>query len=153
MTAQLADLDLKRPAESTAEAHRSTHPVVFFDGVCGFCNASINFLLACDSRGKLRFAPLQGVTAGELLPTEDRESLASMVVWTPAGMYRQSSAVVRILWILGGVWSLLGTLLWLVPRPIRDLGYNLVAKFRYRLFGKHETCRMPTAEARSRFLP
>lgn len=153
MTAHLAELALNSPAEPAAEARLPSHPVVFFDGVCGFCNASINFLLSRDPVGKLQFAPLQGVTAAELITTEDRESLASLVLWTPAGLYRKTSAVVRILWILGGLWSVLGTLLWLVPRPVRDLGYNLVAMSRYRLFGKHETCRMPTPAERSRFLP
>lgn len=127
--------------------------IVFFDGVCGFCNASINWLLLRDPAGKLAFAPLQGVTAGELLPTQDREQLHSLVFWTPDGLYRKTNAVVRILWLLGGIWSFLGTMLWLIPRPIRDLGYNLVARNRYRIAGKKETCRIPSPEERSRFLP
>jgi predicted DCC family thiol-disulfide oxidoreductase YuxK len=60
---------------------------------------------------------------------------------------------VYILRRLGGVWAFLAALWWVIPRPLRDVGYRLVAKYRYRLFGKKETCRMPTAEERAMFLP
>ena len=128
-------------------------PIVFFDGVCGFCNAWVDFILARDPDGKLTFAPLQGVTAEQLLPTEDRTQLHSRVLWRPERAYRKTSAVVRIFWTLGGVWWLVGSLLWIIPRPLRNLGYDLVARNRYRIFGKKDACRMPTPEQRSRFLP
>ncbi|MBI1346486.1 DUF393 domain-containing protein [bacterium] len=128
-------------------------PIVFFDGICGFCNATINWLLNHDPQGKLRFAPLQGVTAAQLVTTDDRERLTSMVFWSTDGAFRKSSAVVRVLWTLGGIWSGLGTLLWLIPRPLRDLGYNLIARSRYRIFGKLEACRRPSPEEQARFLP
>jgi predicted DCC family thiol-disulfide oxidoreductase YuxK len=65
---------------------------------------------------------------------------------------RHSTAIVRVLRELGGVWSLLGCLLWLVPRPLRDFGYRCIASQRYRIFGKKETCRLPTPGERARFL-
>ncbi len=126
--------------------------VVFFDGVCGFCNASVDFLFRHDVHRRLLFAPLQGETAQQRLTAADVENLHSLVFWTPTGCYRKTSAVVRIGWTLGGVWSVLATLLWLIPRPLRDVGYNLVARNRYRIFGKKETCRLPTPEERTRFL-
>lgn len=126
--------------------------IVFFDGVCGFCNVWVDFLLKRDQHRRLMFAPLQGETAQQRLTTADVENLHSLVFWTPSGCYRKTAAVVRIGWTLGGAWSLLATLLWLIPRPVRDLGYNAIARNRYRLFGKKETCRLPTAEERSRFL-
>ena len=127
-------------------------PVVFFDGVCGFCNHTVNWILRRDADGKFLMAPLQGNHAQQLVPPEIRENLSSVVLLIDGHCYLRSTAVCRILMLLGGVWRLLGILLWLIPAPIRDLGYRLVARFRYRLFGRREACRMPTPSERSRFL-
>lgn len=129
------------------------HPTVYFDGVCGLCNRVVDFVISRDPRGVFRFAPLQGNTAHRRLPADDLDSLETLVVTTGAGTFRRSAAVVRILWRLAPHWRLLGGLLWLIPLPLRDLGYRIVSKSRYRLFGKRETCRLPTEEERSRFLP
>lgn len=149
-----AALEMSRPGLTADEiAKLPQRPIVFFDGVCGFCNASVDFVLRHEPAGRLVFAPLQGVTAEQLLTPTDREQLHSLVLWTPSRTFRKTGAVVRILWTIGGVWSLLGTLLWCVPSPLRDIVYTLVARNRYRLAGKKETCRMPTPEERQRFLP
>jgi predicted DCC family thiol-disulfide oxidoreductase YuxK len=140
-------------AEMDAIAKLPQRPVVFFDGVCGFCNSWVDFLLSRDPDGQLMFAPLQGVTAEQLLTARHRAELSSLVFWTPQGCYRQTAAVVRILWTLGGLWALWGSLLWLVPLPLRDLGYVLVARNRYRLGGKKDACRIPSRAERTRFLP
>ncbi len=126
--------------------------IVFFDGVCGFCNVWVDFLMKRDHHRRLLFAPLQGETARQRLTDADVENLHSLVFWTPDGCYRKTAAVVRIGWTLGGVWSVLGSFLWLIPRPLRDIGYNVIARNRYRLFGKKETCRLPTPDERARFL-
>lgn len=129
------------------------HPVLYFDGVCGLCSRAVDFVIRHDRRGTFRFAPLQGETAATQLPPADTSNLNSMVLVTPQGTFRRSAAAVRILWMLGSFWRLLGWILWIVPAPLRDAGYNLVAALRYRLFGKHETCRLPTPAERERFLP
>ena len=129
------------------------HPIIFFDGVCGFCNRSVNFVLSRDKKRVFRFAPLQGEPARQCLAPECYENLNNMVLLDETGQYPKSSAAVRILQKMGGFWSLLGTLLWLIPRPIRNAGYMLVAKFRYQLFGKMETCRIPSQEEQDQFLP
>ena len=136
--------------DRTAEAARC---ILFFDGVCGLCNKSVDFVLARDVEGHFQFAPLQGETARQLLSPSDASDLSSMVLLIEGRTYRRSSAAVRILWQLSFGWQLLGTLLWLIPLPIRNLGYRLIACNRYRFFGRHETCRMPTPAERSRFLP
>ncbi|MBL8820224.1 MAG: DUF393 domain-containing protein [Planctomyces sp.] len=127
-------------------------PIVFFDGVCGFCNHTVNFLLKRDKHRRLRFAPLQGETASQCVPAEIRSNLSSLVLHRDGKVYLRSAAVVRILFIIGGVWSILGALLWIIPLPLRDLGYKLFARYRYTLFGKHDACRLPTPEERTVFL-
>lgn len=127
--------------------------ILFFDGVCGLCNRAVDFVLTRDNDGTIKFAPLQGDTARQLLTPEDLADLNTMVLWVGGKTYRKSAAAVRILWRLHWGWQATGTLLWLIPLPLRNLGYTLVAKNRYRFFGKNETCRMPTAAERLRFLP
>lgn len=128
-------------------------PILFFDGVCGLCNSSVNWLLKADRKGVLRFAPLQGETAKDMLPISERESLDSVLLKDNAGLHRRSRAVVRVLEHLGGRYSLYAWLLWLVPLPLREIGYKIVAKSRYKIFGKKETCRLPTAAERGRLYP
>lgn len=132
--------------------HSVPDRIVFFDGVCGLCNHTVNFLMARDRRGILRFAPLQGVTAQKVVPSAVREQLNTFVFANSGQLYYRSSALVHIMCQLGGIWSLLGALLWLIPWPIRDVGYRVVSALRYRLFGRHESCRIPTPEERARFL-
>ncbi len=127
--------------------------ILFFDGVCGLCNGSIDFVLKRDLRGDFQFAPLQGETARALLTPADVGDLNTVVLLIGGCTYRKSAAVVRVFWRLGPFWQLIGTLLWLIPLPLRNVGYTLVATNRYRFFGKKETCRLPTPEERARFLP
>ncbi len=153
MSSLAAELTGVTPAVLEEIERLPRRPVVFFDGVCGFCNWWVDFLLTRDRDGELMFAPLQGVTAEQLLTETERTELSSLVFWTATGAHRKTAAVVRILWRLPGIWPVLGTLLWLIPRPLRDWGYGVIARNRYRLAGKREACRMPTAAERSRFLP
>lgn len=137
-------------AERNDDAVRT---ILFFDGVCGLCNKAVDFVLARDQAGTIKFAPLQGDTARQLLTPADLADLNTMVFWVDGQSYRKSAAAVRILWRLHWGWRVTGTILWLIPLPLRNLGYTLVARNRYRFFGKKETCRMPSAAERLRFLP
>jgi predicted DCC family thiol-disulfide oxidoreductase YuxK len=140
--------------QSTAERQDdAVQSILFFDGVCGLCNKAVDFVLVRDRQGSIKFAPLQGDTARQLLSPRDLEKLDTMILWVEGRAYRKSAAAVRILWRLSPGWQVLGTLLWLIPLPVRNLGYSLVARNRYRIFGKRETCRFPTAEEKLRFLP
>lgn len=127
--------------------------IIFFDGVCGLCNRFVDSLLKRDTQAVFLFAPLQGMTAQRLLSKSDTETLGSIVFWEQGRTFRRSTAVVRVFQKLGGKWACLGWGVWIVPKPLRDLAYKLVATNRYRLFGKKETCRLPTQEERDRFLP
>ena len=139
-------------AAAISEADRPTN-VVFFDGICGLCNRFVDFVLSRDRRGAIRFAPLQGETARRGASSETRSF--DTIVWVDSShrKFVRSAAAVRVLWRLGGVWSLIGWLLWLVPRPLRDVGYRLVAANRYRWFGKKDACRLPSPAESERFLP
>jgi len=127
---------------------------VFFDGVCGLCNRTVQFLLRHDRRDRLRFAPLQGATAARVLtPLGGRPGeLDTIYLVTADGrLLERSRAVLFAVAALGGAWSLLG-LLRVVPRPLADLVYRLVARVRYRVFGRLEACAMPTPAERAKFL-
>lgn len=127
-------------------------PILFFDGVCGLCNRFVDFSLDHDPTGRVLFAPLQGTTAASLLPQEDTRNIDTVIFHEEGRLYRRSSAIVRLLSRIGGGWRVLSWLLWVVPKPLRDLGYRLVARYRYRIFGQKDTCRLPTAEEQDRFL-
>jgi predicted DCC family thiol-disulfide oxidoreductase YuxK len=127
---------------------------VFFDGVCGLCNRTVQFLLQRDRHDRLRFAPLQGETARRiLLPLGGRpEALDTIYVVTADGrLLERSRAVLFAVAALGAAWSWVG-LLRVVPRPLADLVYGLVARVRYRVFGRFESCAMPTPAQRAKFL-
>jgi predicted DCC family thiol-disulfide oxidoreductase YuxK len=140
-------------AEAPGISTRAGGPVIFFDGVCGLCNRFVDFVMRRDTKGVFRFAPLQGETARGRLPDGDVREINTMVLCDEQGIFRKSTAAVRILTRLGGIWRIVGGTLRLVPRPLRDAGYSLVARYRYAVFGKKETCRMPTLAERARFLP
>lgn len=131
-------------------------PILFYDGSCGLCHGAVRFVLKRDKGGVFRFAPLQGGTFQELVPEACRAALPdSLVLREPGGrLLMRSSAVAALLRRLGGLWRLAGALLWIVPRPLRDFGYDRVAMVRHRLFKKPEgVCPVVPQPLRSRFLP
>ena len=128
-------------------------PVLFFDGVCGLCNKFIDFLLRRKNIKRLRFSPLQGETAKQALPYSLRESLSTVVLFDGENIYVKSAAVLKIFRVLGGGWAILAFLAYIVPRFIRDYFYEKIAENRYRVFGKKDTCRIPTKDERKLFLP
>ena len=130
----------------------NTSSLIFYDGVCGFCNHSVNWILQRDTQGRFLLAPLQGTTAEQLLAPELRQHLSSVVLRHNGRIWTHSAAVCRILLLLGGFWWFCGILLWLIPQPIRDFGYRCVASIRYKLFGKLDACRRPSPAERARFL-
>lgn len=126
--------------------------ILFFDGVCGLCNTSVDWLLERDTDRKIVFAPLQGETAKSLLSKEDSENLDTVIAWDRGKVYRRSEAVFRAVQLLGPRWNLLIAFLNFIPVKIRDIVYRAVAANRYPIFGKRDTCRLPTKEERKFFL-
>lgn len=127
--------------------------IILFDGVCNFCNSSINFVIEHDKAGYFKFAPLQS-EVGERMRDEygiDSVSTDSVILVEDGKAYLHSTAALRIARKLDGLWSLAYVFI-VVPRPIRNIFYKLFAKNRYRLFGKQDACMMPTPDVRARFL-
>ncbi len=127
--------------------------IVLFDGVCNFCNSSVNFVIERDSAGYFKFAPLQSDIGVELIEKHgiDPADTDSVILVEDDKAYTHSTGALRIARKLDGIWSWNYAFI-VVPRPIRDLFYKLFAKNRYRLFGKQDACMMPTPEIRARFL-
>ena len=128
--------------------------VLFFDGVCGLCNRVVDYLIRQDKERYLKFAPLQGRSAHQFLPPEflNQPDYATVVLWDEGKIFLRSEAALRALIYCGGIWTVLGRLGLFVPRFLRDGVYNLVARNRYQIFGKRDSCRIPTAQERSYFL-
>ena len=126
-------------------------PIVFFDGVCGLCNQTVDYLLRRDRLAVLRFSPLQGKAAKELLKLKG-DNFDSIIYLDETGEHTESGAIARMLWRIGGFSRVIGALLFIIPPILRNACYRVIARNRYNWFGKKETCRIPTAEERSRFL-
>ena len=140
----------------TQNADSVSRRIVFFDGVCLLCERSVRFLLDRDGERRLCFATLQGETARALLGEETASALDSLVyvVEDEEGIHRyeRSHAALRILRDLGGIWRMVAWLR-IVPRPLRDAVYRVIAANRYQWFGKKDECGVPAADESDRFLP
>lgn len=128
-------------------------PVLYFDGVCNVCNASVHFVLDHERDATLQFASLQSPDAEAVLPPLgiDPKDLDSLVVVIDGKAYGRSTAALMLTKYLKAPWCWLSIFMW-VPRPIRDFFYKAFAVNRYRFFGKKEACMVPTPALRARFL-
>lgn len=127
--------------------------IVYFDGVCNVCNASVQFILKRDKNRKFKFAPLQGKSGQEILNRFNMKtsSFDTFLLFENGKIFQKSTAALKVIRHLNGLWPLLYAFI-IVPPFIRDFFYGLIARNRYRLFGKRESCMIPTPEIRSRFL-
>ncbi|MEN8789673.1 MAG: DCC1-like thiol-disulfide oxidoreductase family protein [Flavobacteriaceae bacterium] len=128
--------------------------IVLFDGVCNLCNASVLFIIKRDHKDQFRFAALQSPIGEQFLKEReiDRVKTDSIILYEPkVAYYTRSSAALKIGKSFGGLWPLIGIFEW-IPESIRDFFYNLIARNRYRWFGRQEHCMIPTPELQSKFL-
>ncbi|MFY7826559.1 MAG: thiol-disulfide oxidoreductase DCC family protein [Flectobacillus sp.] len=137
----------------TANSDSPDFDLILFDGVCNFCNSSINFVIEHDINKRFRFASLQSDFGQSILKQYaiNQQDFDSVVLIQNNQIFQKSEAALRIAKHLQGFWSYFYFLRW-IPRRLRDVGYDLVAKNRYRIFGKSEACRIPSPELRERFL-
>lgn len=124
--------------------------IILFDGVCNMCVSSVNFIIKRDSKDVFRFASLQG-DVGQKMIKKYSLSINSIVLIKNGQVKTKSSAVLSILCHLNTFWKAL-LIFYIVPYPIRDILYNIVAKIRYSLFGKRHQCMVPNKSINSKFL-
>ncbi len=129
------------------------HSIILFDGVCNLCAWSVQFIIKRDPQGRFRFASMQSPLGQRLL---ENCCLGSQVTDTFVFIqghshFTKSDAILKVARNLSGIWPLFG-LFSLIPRPIRDWAYRIIAKNRYAFFGKRKTCMIPSKELLVRFL-
>ena len=133
-------------------------PILLYDGLCGFCDMVVQFVLAQDTRGVIRFAPLQGEFARALIERhpELRDVDSLIFVEEPSTpderVFVKSEGAMRVARYLGPFDRMLARAMAIVPRIFRDALYDILARARYRVFGRRESCRAPSAAQRVRFL-
>jgi predicted DCC family thiol-disulfide oxidoreductase YuxK len=132
--------------------------LLLYDGVCALCNGAVVFLMKRDTLDRLRYAPLQSSLGREVLARFGIRTFPDGVVLVTGALtaseriYQRSEAVVAALEFLGSPWPAAGRILSLIPRNLRDWGYGIIARLRYRIFGRYDTCPLPSAEQRGRLL-
>ncbi len=125
--------------------------IVFFDGVCNLCQSSVSYLIKHDKKGVLKFASLQGNYAKDFVNETEIQSMQSILFFDGKMLYKKSTAVLKLSRLLGG-WHQMLLLGYILPRFFRDWLYNIVAKNRYRWFGKKDQCMLPSKGFENRFL-
>ncbi len=137
------------------EVNTGDAPVLLYDGVCGFCNKSVQTVIDHDRRGAMRFAALQSAYGEAVIKRHPELRGVDSVVYVErdGGVERvhvRSDAALKVAGYLGGFWKLFLAAR-LMPRALRDYFYDLFARNRYRFFGKYDTCLLPPPEVRARF--
>lgn len=127
--------------------------IVFFDGMCNLCNGTVQLLIRNDRKQQLKFCSLQSEKGTEAIKKAEgqADTPKSIIFQVGDKYYTKSTAVLKIARTLDGKWALLYPLV-VIPRPVRDLVYDLIARNRYRWFGRSETCMMPDHSVATRFL-
>ncbi len=122
--------------------------IIIFDGICGLCNSSVNILIKLDKHKLFQYTSLQGKFVKTL---EINPDIDSIIFYDDGMLYYRSEAILKILNSLGGIW-VFTNIFYIIPRVIRDHIYDLIAKYRYKIFGKMESCRVPTKEEAMLFI-
>lgn len=132
----------------------SAKQIILFDGICNLCNGAVQFIVKRDTKDLYRFAAIQSPIGQQLIKerTIDQSKIDSIILIEPTvAYYIKSDAALKIGRSFGGGYKLLSIFSW-IPRVLRDGVYDLIAKNRYRWFGKKEACMIPTPEIQSKFL-
>lgn len=125
--------------------------IVFFDGQCGLCSEFVDFVLKIDKKSLFKFSPLQSNFALKQLPNSLTQDLSTVVIIIDGQTFIKAKGVLRLFKKIGGYWSFLALFRFL-PTTFLNLIYDIVAKYRYWIRPKRETCRLPTPAERERFI-
>jgi len=127
--------------------------IILFDGVCNLCSSSVQFIIKQDKSSKFRFASIQSEFGqSQLLKFKINNTTMDSFVYIKEGIaFIKSTAGLKVLRDIGGLWRIIYLLI-VFPKPLRDWVYDRIAKNRYHMFGKNESCMVPTPELKSRFL-
>lgn len=128
--------------------------IILFDGVCNLCNQSVLKVIKLDQKDSFLFTSLQSDTGKQILNhlQIDTSKIDSIILFEPNSIFKiKSSAALSIMNNFGSLWKL-SQVFWVIPKPIRDLIYDFIAKNRYKWFGKKDQCMIPTPELTSKFL-
>lgn len=137
----------------TIEEITKKHPVLLFDGVCNLCNDSVQLVINNDTKNIFLFAPLQKPEVIAYLEKQsiDFNNIDSIILITSKKIYTKSSAALTVAKHLKGLYPLL-YIFYIIPKPIRDLVYDFIAKNRYKWYGKKDNCMIPTPALKNKFL-
>jgi predicted DCC family thiol-disulfide oxidoreductase YuxK len=151
--------ELEATREGFSNAGAESHPILLYDGVCGLCNGLVQFILRRDRTAIFRFAALQSPIAARILERHGADAADLDTVYVvidydrpSESLLSRSDAIIFVLKKIRGFWHASAFVMKIVPRPVRDLGYRFVARIRYRIFGRYDTCPLPTENTRARFL-
>jgi Uncharacterized protein conserved in bacteria len=128
--------------------------IILFDGVCNLCNGSVQFVIKRDKKDVFRYVAIQSEVGQQLIKDRriDTSQVDSIILIEPGVAYfTKSDAALEIAGELGGLWKLTSVFKW-IPKSIRDVIYDFVARNRYKWFGKQESCMIPTPELKAKFL-
>lgn len=131
----------------------NTRPILFYDGECGLCDKTVQWMLKRDPHHTMDYAPLQGSTYAAISLPDKPTGLGTVVFFDRDALLVRSNAVLGALRCLGGVWRPLAAIASILPLSIRDRAYNFIARRRLRWFGGKDSCKIPSIADRSRFLP
>lgn len=129
------------------------YSIVLFDGICNFCNSAVNFVIKHDTKNCFKFTPIQS-EAGKSLITQFKINLTgidSVILIKENSYYIKSTAFLKIINKLKGLWKIFYIFI-IIPRPIRNFFYDILARNRYKWFGKRDECMLPTKDMEERFL-
>ena len=126
--------------------------IIFFDGICSLCNELIDIIISWDTKKRIKVASLQGVTAKKRLSDHFTQQLDTLVYLKKGEIYTKTDAAIRVFADINPIFKGLYLFL-IIPSSLRNPLYNIVAKYRYKWFGKRETCRLPSEEEKEYFLP
>ena len=131
----------------------SQSKIICYDGICNFCNRWVSLLLKLDKKNHFKYLWLQSETAKSILSKHqfDATHVSTIVYLNKGKLYTKSTAVIKILSDLKGMW-ILTKLLLLIPKIIRDTIYIIIARYRYQLFGKQDSCKRPNVNQENQFI-